>query len=87
MKFTIMIQSNDHLPDVPRIGTLLMVPRGETEITGDQIKTLLEYEETEELPVPDSYSINNIDIGWCFIHKDTQNLKGFSLFLVNIFMI
>lgn len=87
MKFTIEIQSGDHIPEVPRIGTLLMVPRGDTENIGDQIKTLLEYEDTEEFPVPSGYSINNIDIGWCFIHKDTQNLKGFSLFLVNIFMI
>ncbi len=92
MKFTIMLQAGDHTPALPRPGTVLMVPRYDIGVdigvdNNNIVGTLINYEDAEELAVPTGYTINDIDIGWCFVHKDTLDMKGFSLFLVTIFMI
>ena len=92
MKFSIMIQAGDQMsPERPNPGTMLMVPRDlnihSIDSSNNIIGTLVNYDDVEELPVPTGYNINNIDIGWCFTHKDTLNMKGFDLFLVTIFMI
>ncbi len=89
MTFRIVLQAGDHTPELPRLGTVLMVPRYDfvDDADNDTLKTLINLEDAEELAVPTGYTINDIDIGWCFVHKDTLNMKGFDLFMVTIFMI